>query len=79
MTSPDHLAIPPEYLSLTLREVLVLTGRAVPKEPCPTSTLAGALDTMARTIASEREHTSASDREWLARLFEALPADPERS
>jgi hypothetical protein len=63
-----------EYLDLSLRSVVALASRPHPRDtPIAVKTIVDAVRKLERRIAAQDAADEASDREWLAALFERTP------
>lgn len=69
--------LPPEFLDLTLRQVLALHDPRHPRaKPVTLSRLCRALRRMHAQIRANDAARDAEQREWLAQQFDALPPSP---
>lgn len=74
------MSLPDEYLDLTLRSVVALTGRPHPRgTPCEATTVVAAVRALDARIAKEDASRAADDAEWLARSIEAIPTTFEEA
>lgn len=66
----------PEYLTLTLADVLALTGHPT-TEPVSVATLTAAIESFDAACEARRAAKHAADVEWLIEQFEAIPDGSE--
>lgn len=66
--------LPPEHLDLTLRDVLALATGAPPPhgEPIDVSTIAAAVEALAKELAAEARTNEREQKDWLAQQFDEL-------
>jgi len=65
--------IPDEYLEMTLRGVVAITGRPHPRgTPCEVSVIVDAVRALDARIAKQDAARAADDAEWLAEQFDSL-------
>ena len=67
--------IPDDYLDLSLRSIVALTRPHPRDTPIAVETIVEAVHKLERHIAAQDAADEASDREWLAALFERKPAE----
>ncbi|MEO8905505.1 MAG: hypothetical protein ABI488_23560 [Polyangiaceae bacterium] len=69
-------SLPDEYLALTLRSVVAITGRPHPRDtPCPVSTIVAAVSALAEQVAQEDAAHAAKDAEWLATQIASITTE----
>lgn len=73
------MSLPDEYLEMTLRNVVAVTGRPHPHgTPCEVSTVVAAVHALDARVAARDAARAANDAEWLAREIEKLDWTGER-
>ena len=72
------MTIPPEYLALTLAEVLGLYGPRRPEGgPTEVTAITGAIQRLAADLAAKDAAKARDDREWLAGKLEQIPMETD--
>ena len=73
------MSLPDEYLELSIRNVLAISGHLHPHGvPCDVETVVAAVHALDKRIAKEDAARAANDAEWLADAVSGLSTSLER-